>query len=525
MKSSFKYVIVLVILSLSGLFIYQLFWITGLYHSRQKQNQEEIRMAIKNADHIELFNRADFLSRVTHRQRETSAIADTKGGAALSTRFPDKDSVIPELSVQPLDTNIYHPRYRSQTLRNEAGKMLKSTAVEVGNDFRSLGELGLQMQQALHEVIDSVKPVDLAKFDSILSSHLQKRGLDIRHHTEMWNLEDSSIIASSVPADLDKTEYDLHKWEYTTYHKRAYLVYTEPTRWDTIRMMSGILFSSFLILLILILSFAYMFWFLIHQKTVEQLKDDFTHNVTHELKTPIAITYAAIEAMIHYNITGNKEKTNKYLHICHEEVLRLGNMVEQILSLGLERKKDFKLKYERVDLNGLLDKIVEQQSIKSSKPFHVGLESMPDRIILEADRTHLYNILSNILDNAIKFTPAGGTIKFHVEKLGPEVEISIWNSGQGISPEALPYVFQRFYKEDRSRGLHARGAGLGLNICKVLVNLSGGQIRVESQQGEWCQFVFTLPATPPNPSGMKRLPDESGQPVPVEDPASMKPVN
>lgn len=185
MKSSFKYVIVLVILSLSGLFIYQLFWITGLYHSRQKQNQEEIRMAIKNADHIELFNRADFLSRVTHRQRETSAIADTKGGAALSTRFPDKDSVIPELSVQPLDTNIYHPRYRSQTLRNEAGKMLKSTAVEVGNDFRSLGELGLQMQQALHEVIDSVKPVDLAKFDSILSSHLQKRGLDIRHHTEM----------------------------------------------------------------------------------------------------------------------------------------------------------------------------------------------------------------------------------------------------------------------------------------------------------------------------------------------------
>ena len=92
MKSSFKYVIVLVILSLSGLFIYQLFWITGLYHSRQKQNQEEIRMAIKNADHIELFNRADFLSRVTHRQRETSAIADTKGGAALSTRFPDKDT-------------------------------------------------------------------------------------------------------------------------------------------------------------------------------------------------------------------------------------------------------------------------------------------------------------------------------------------------------------------------------------------------------------------------------------------------
>ena len=134
-------------------------------------------------------------------------------------------------------------------------------------------------------------------------------------------------------------------------------------------------------------------------------------------------------------------------------------------------------------------------------------------------------VFKDVNDLRLEDRPIPTIIKFHVEKLGPEVEISIWNSGQGISPEALPYVFQRFYKEDRSRGLHARGAGLGLNICKVLVNLSGGQIRVESQQGEWCQFVFTLPATPPNPSGMKRLPDESGQPVPVEDPASMKPVN
>ena len=86
-------------------------------------------------------------------------------------------------------------------------------------------------------------------------------------------------------------------------------------------------------------------------------------------------------------------------------------------------------------------------------------------------------------------------------------------------------MFERFYKEDRSRGLHARGSGLGLNICKVLVNLAGGQIRVESQQGEWCRFVFTLPTCSPNPGGMKRLPDESGRPGAVEDPASMKPVD
>ena len=313
--------------------------------------------------------------------------------------------------------------------------------------------------------------------------------------SRQWNLEDSSIIASSVPADLDKTEYDLHKWEYTTYHKRAYLVYTEPTRWDTIRMMSGILFSSFLILLILILSFAYMFWFLIHQKTVEQLKDDFTHNVTHELKTPIAITYAAIEAMIHYNITGNKEKTNKYLHICHEEVLRLGNMVEQILSLGLERKKDFKLKYERVDLNGLLDKIVEQQSIKSSKPFHVGLESMPDRIILEADRTHLYNILSNILDNAIKYSGDSPHIQITAEERNGSVIIRITDNGIGIEEEHLAHIFDKFYRVSNSKRPPVRGYGIGLFYVKTMIHMHNGTIRVESQPGKGSCFIITLPQT------------------------------
>ena len=140
------------------------------------------------------------------------------------------------------------------------------------------------------------------------------------------------------------------------------------------------------------------------------------------------------------------------------------------------------------------------------------------------DKTRLNQVLLNLLSNAIKFTPAGGTIRFSVEKLGPEAEISIWNSGQGISTEALTSEFQRIYRENRSHGLHARGPGLVLKICTVRVKLSGGQIRLESQQGEGCRFVVTLPTVAPNPGGMKLLPDEAGVEPVVEDPASMKPV-
>ena len=174
--------------------------------------------------------------------------------------------------------------------------------------------------------------------------------------------------------------------------------------------------------------------------------------------------------------------------------------------------------------NSAIDAVLNQKGYAAQKQ-HIDIQfEVNDLSPLQIELIDCTVVLGNLLDNAIKFTPAGGTIRFSVEKLGPETEIAVWNSGQGISPEALPYVFERFYKEDRSRGLHARGSGLGLNICKVLVNLAGGQIRVESQQGEWCRFVFTLPTCSPNPGGMKRLPDAAGQPGAVEDPASMKPV-
>ena len=225
-------------------------------------------------------------------------------------------------------------------------------------------------------------------------------------------------------------------------------------------------------------------------------------------------------------VTDEAER-HRYDEMIVSEIQRLSRLVNDLLELSSLQSNPAAFETEQIDpVESLYELYDRTKRLAESKGVRLTL-TVPEydvaSVITNEDR--LQQVLTILLDNAIKFTPAGGTIKFHVEKLGPEVEISIWNSGQGISPEALPYVFQRFYKEDRSRGLHARGAGLGLNICKVLVNLSGGQIRVESQQGEWCQFVFTLPATPPNPSGMKRLPDESGQPVPVEDPASMKPVN
>ena len=253
-------------------------------------------------------------------------------------------------------------------------------------------------------------------------------------------------------------------------------------------------------------------------------RGQFMGNIAHELRTPMTTIKGFVDGILDGTIPPDMQ--NHYLQLVSEETGRLARLIQNMLDLSKLESGEYQVNARMFNIWETLTGVAlsAEQRINDGMIDLEGL-TMDEKVLVYADPDLIHQVAYNILDNAIKFTPAGGTIKFHVEKLGPEVEISIWNSGQGISPEALPYVFQRFYKEDRSRGLHARGAGLGLNICKVLVNLSGGQIRVESQQGEWCQFVFTLPAMPPNPSGMKRLPDESGQPVPVEDPASMKPVN
>ena len=252
-------------------------------------------------------------------------------------------------------------------------------------------------------------------------------------------------------------------------------------------------------------------------------RGQFMGNIAHELRTPMTTIKGFVDGILDGTIPP--EMQNHYLQLVSEETGRLARLIQNMLDLSKLESGEYQVNARMFNIWETLTGVAlaAEQRINDGMIELEGL-TMDEKVLVYADPDLIHQVAYNLLDNAIKFTPAGGTIRFSVEKLGPEAEISIWNSGQGISPEALPYVFERFYKEDRSRGLHARGSGLGLNICKVLVNLSGGQIRVESQQGEWCRFVFILPTCSPNPGGMKRLPDAAGQPGAVEDPASMKPV-
>ena len=189
-------------------------------------------------------------------------------------------------------------------------------------------------------------------------------------------------------------------------------------------------------------------------------RGQFMGNIAHELRTPMTTIKGFVDGILDGTIPP--EMQNHYLQLVSEETGRLARLIQNMLDLSKLESGEYQVNARMFNIWETLTGVAlaAEQRINDGMIELEGL-TMDEKVLVYADPDLIHQVAYNLLDNAIKFTPAGGTIRFSVEKLGPEAEISIWNSGQGISPEALPYVFERFYKEDRSRGLHARGSGFG----------------------------------------------------------------
>ena len=227
-------------------------------------------------------------------------------------------------------------------------------------------------------------------------------------------------------------------------------------------------------------------------QTIDNSRGQFMGNIAHELRTPMTTIKGFIDGMLDGTIP--QEENQHYLTIVSQETGRLARLVQNMLDITKLEAGEVPVHARNYDLWKTVTDVVlsDEQRIEDGRIDIRGLGGPPMMICADPDFVH--QVVYNIVDNAIKFTPEGGTISFAAQKKGGMVEVRIENTGSGIAPEALPFVFERFYKEDRSRGMNTRGSGLGLHICKILVNLSGGQIHAESEEGQWCRFVFTLPA-------------------------------
>lgn len=225
---------------------------------------------------------------------------------------------------------------------------------------------------------------------------------------------------------------------------------------------------------------------------LESSRRSFVANVSHELKTPMTSIGGFIDGMLDGTISSDRYE--HYLRIVSDEVKRLSRLVTGMLNMSKLEAGEMQINLKQFDISADIFKTLLsfERKINDKSIEIVGLDTM-ESITVSADEDMMMQVIYNLIDNAVKFTPQNGYISFKTYRDKEKVFVSIRNSGAGIEREEADKIFERFYKIDKSRSYDVKGAGLGLYLVKSIVELHGGQIVCDSKLNEYTEFVFWLP--------------------------------
>ena len=493
MKLPMKYIAALVMIALVAVFAYQTYWLVGLYQTMHRQMETGIVEALRSADYDEMMIRTELIKSDDDRHGYASLETSVNGKIETTTVTSTTSDTISAAGKKGKKTTITTSYTQSDTLNVRSPYDAEDGDSIVTNNYQNtVSRLSVYFQRAYHLAIDALMPPDYERVDSLLTDYLARIGIEEPHRLLIMQQTDSihadtlyMVTHGNFLSDEIVNHFD-NCFDPTT--NRLERVELPNLRGVLFRQMAGILATSVVIFLILGFAFWYLIRTLLRLRTIEEMKSDFTNNITHELKTPIAVAYAANDALLNFGKDADTEKRMRYLGIVGEQLSRLSGMVEQILSLSMERRRTFHLDIEHVNVSELLQPIIEQQKIKADKPVNITADVTPNDLTMQADRTHLGNILGNLIDNAIKYSKDEAEVTISIDSQ----TIRVSDKGIGIAPDKLPHIFEKFYRVPMGNIHNVKGYGLGLFYVKTMVEKHGWSIQAESQPGEGTTFTITL---------------------------------
>ena len=480
MKLPSRHIIILLIVSLTALFGYQVYWLSGLYKSRYQSDESLINVSLQMADFAEIMERVKTL-RSEGDLHGSVTIAQGWSNAGKQTKVRTDSVVVNNDGTRTIKVTTIKTEKSEDSISASASSYAVS----------SPGEMSSAYQIGLHQGIDNISKPNPAVLDSILMERLASYEVNAPHRLLMLSGADTLAVVSTqgyTPSSRAK-DFDLSYGEEG--EGKIYRLTMEPLTLVILRKMAGVIAASLVLFLIL----AFSFWFLIHtmlkQKSLEEMKSDFTNNITHELKTPVAVAYAANDALLNFDAGNDPEKRREYLEISQGQLEKLEGMIEQILSMSMESRKTFELKRETIELEPLLQKLADQHTLSAGKTCDI-IVNVDSGLVLDADRFHLSNIVSNLIDNAIKYSGDSVHIDITAKATDEGVEIRVRDNGIGIAPEKQKHLFDKFYRVPTGNIHDVKGYGLGLYYAKTMVEKHGGTIEVSSTPGKGSEFILTL---------------------------------
>ncbi len=253
-----------------------------------------------------------------------------------------------------------------------------------------------------------------------------------------------------------------------------------------------LLFSILTILSIL--SFMYAIWVILRQKQMTDLQKDFINNMTHEFKTPISSIKLASDYLIKDQRIADDVRLSKYSDIIRQQNLRLNHQVEKVLNIARLEKDQFKLNKKVLAIKDLVHQIVEQERIKVEEQGGVINFSFPkEDLFISADELHLTNVISNIVDNAIKYSDDEPDISLRINHANKAMHLIVTDTGRGIGKDDLKKIFNKFYRVSTGNVHNVKGFGLGLYYVKNICDAHNWQIQLDSTIGEGTSVTIEMP--------------------------------
>lgn len=232
-------------------------------------------------------------------------------------------------------------------------------------------------------------------------------------------------------------------------------------------------------------------------RRLENMRRDFLASVTHELRTPLTSIRGFVEPLLDGTVQ-EEEARNRYLRIVRQEALRLNRLIDDLLDLAKLESGTMSMEFDTIDLLELATRTktvfapqAEQKGVELRLEYPAHLRPGDWKVVGDSDR--LQQVLTNFLDNALRHTDPGGRITLELMRAADKVVARVSDTGHGIDPEELPFVWDRFYKGDKSRGRGKEGTGLGLSIARGIIENHGGEVFATSKVGEGATFGFALP--------------------------------
>jgi signal transduction histidine kinase len=517
-KRIFVLLVALMSIALVGIISVQIFWINNSIEMREQQFSTSVKYALaivseniqKREFKDNLTEFAPYLDSVQHlKERGVRDIFFEKIDTSRNEIFTFRQRILEnnyktQFSPFESDTVNFRSFISEEEIQVEKIEFQSKDFKELSakDKVKKIGRLDkydkMQFEDLLQNIIPRRPIYDRVSNNEVrfnLDNELRARNIQTRFEYGVFNDDLITKVKSDrfvkvsgytyqVPLFINNdgfSDYDL----YVTFPKKKEFI---------LRTISLTLLLSALFIFVIILTFATALYQLIKQKKISEIKTDFINNMTHEFKTPIATINLALDSIINPKIIDNKEKVYRYIQMIREENKRMHAQVENVLRISKLEKNQLDLSKDVFDLQEIVENAIAHVKLMiSDKNGYIKTHFKAVNSEILASKFHFTNVITNILDNAIKYSEDAPRIDIYSENVGNNIILKIKDKGIGMGKNVQKKIFDKFYREHSGNIHDVKGHGLGLSYVKSITEEHQGTVHVESEKGKGSTFIIKIP--------------------------------